>query len=779
MRTPVRVFLLWLLAMLASVAIVAQTPFVADMSFFLPSQPSAEQQVLVDQMQDGSVSRLLMLAIEGGDAGQRAQASRNLRSALVDSRLFSAVQNGETGALDAERDFLLRWRYHLSPGVTAERFTEDGLREAIGRTIDLVSSPLGQRLKPYLLQDPTGEMLEILTRLQIGDEPTLQDGVWVSPDGRRTLLLAETRAGGSDTDGQEQAMARARALFEGLPNPGAQPLRLVLSGPGAFAVQSRDTVRTEVSRTSLLGMLGITLVLAWVYRSPRTLALGLLPVLTAAIAGVVAVRAVHGSVHGITVGFGTALIGEAVDYAIYFCIQSGRVGLAAWRRSFWPTIRLGMLTSVLGFGTLLLAGFPGLAQLGLYALSGVATAALMTRFVLPLLVGTREVQVPPPGLLARTTQGWLRHAARLRLPLLVLAVAALAYLGLQRDTLWGTNLSALSMVRAQDAQQDADLRADLGAPDARYLVLVRGADLQTVLQGAEHADARLQKLVDEGLIGGFDNPARLLPSHATQARRLQALPTPDVLQARLTQALADAPLSAARLKPFADAVTAARQDRWLELPDLDGTALALAVQALLSHSAQGWSAVLPLRPVHSPDAADMPVSALQQALAGSPATVVDLKGEFEQMYTEYLRQAIWLSLGGVGAIALLLAATLRSPRRLARVLLTLAITVVLVVAGLHLLGTQLNLLHLVGILLVAAVGSNYALFFDQVQSEGHLSPDVWLSMATAVLTTAIGFGALALSRVPVLKALGSAVAPGVLLAMLVAAVLIAPTARRS
>jgi predicted exporter len=73
-----------------------------------------------------------------------------------------------------------------------------------------------------------------------------------------------------------------------------------------------------------------------------------------------------------------------------------------------------------------------------------------------------------------------------------------------------------------------------------------------------------------------------------------------------------------------------------------------------------------------------------------------------------------------------------------------------------------------------AVGSNYALFFDQVQAEGSLSPDVWLSMATAVLTLAIGFGALALSRVPVLQAIGSTVAPGVLLAMLVSAALITP-----
>lgn len=772
--TPARILLLWLLGMAAGIAIVWHSRFVADMSFFLPSRPSAEQQVLVEQMQSGAVSRLLMLAIEGGDEAQRAQASKDLRRALVASGLFPSVQNGEMDGLDAERDFLLRWRYVLSPAVTPERFTVAGLREAIGRSIDLISSPVGQRLKPYLLQDPTGEVLEILTRLQPGGEPRLASGVWASQDGQRALLLAQTRATGADTDGQAEAIAKAQSLFDGLQKDQARPLTLVLSGPGMFAVQSRELVKAEAERTSMLGMVGIVLVLAWVYRSVRTLALGLLPVATATLAGIVAVSLVYGNVHGITIGFGAALIGEAVDYAIYFCIQSGRVSLAEWRQSYWPTIRLGVMTSVAGFGALLFAGFPGLAQLGLYALSGVTAAALVTRFVLPGLAGEGGIRFSPPGAIARTTQGWLAHARPLRWPLLLLALLAAGYLVAQRDGLWSHDLSALSMVRAQDAREDASLRAELGAPDARYLVLVRGADLETALQGAEQAGSRLQALVDQGVIGGFDSPARFVPSRRTQAERRAALPAPDQLRAELATALEGMPLSAARLTPFVDAVAAAREQGWLMPKDLDGTALALAVHSLLSQGSQGWTAMLPLRPVSRGEGADIPVQALRTALAGTPATVLDLKGEFEQMYGEYLHQAIALSLGGVAAIALLLALTLKSPRRLARVLLTLAVTVTLVITGLHLLGVRLHLLHLVGLLMIVAVGSNYALFFDQVQAEGSLSPDVWLSMATAVLTLAIGFGALALSRVPVLQAIGSTVAPGVLLAMLVSAALITP-----
>ena len=139
----------WVL-MLAGVAVVWNSRFSADMSFFLPSKPTLEQQALVGQLKDGTVSRLLMLSIEGGDAPQRAAVSRELRKRLASDPAYVSVQNGEAGGLESERDVLLRYRYQLSPAVSPERFTEEGLKSAVTDTIDLLTSPAGVLLKPYL-----------------------------------------------------------------------------------------------------------------------------------------------------------------------------------------------------------------------------------------------------------------------------------------------------------------------------------------------------------------------------------------------------------------------------------------------------------------------------------------------------------------------------------------------------------------------------------------------------------------------------------------------------
>ncbi len=767
-RDGKRAFLLWLLAMLAGAAVVWNSRFTADMSFFLPARPTAEQQVLVDQLKEGAVARLLMVAIEGGDATQRAALSRDLRGRLAKMPEFAAVQNGEAGSLDADRDFLFRHRYLLSPAVTPERFTVDGLRTAISDSIDRLASPAGMMLKPMLARDPSGELFELLRQLNPGAQPASRAGVWASPGGERALLLLQTRAQGADTDGQEAAIGAVREEFALLAAAsGIADARLQLSGPGLFAVKSRATIKSEVSRLSAIGTLAIIAVLFFVYRSLRLLTLGLLPVLSGALAGVVAVSLAYGTVFGITVGFGSALIGEAVDYSIYYFVQSGRSGVAAWKTRFWPTIRLGVLTSVCGFGALLFSGFPGLAQLGLYALTGIATAAFVTRLVLPQVAagGAAPRDLSRLGSALQNAMAVLR---RLRWPTLALALAATAYLALHHDRLWSPNLSVLSSVSRVDAELDAALRADLGTSDSRFMVVVRGSDREAALQAAERAGQALDRLLANGAIDGYESPARFLPSSAAQAARRASLPAADELRPRLQTALADSPLAASKLESFITDVAAARQAPDIDRASLDGSGLGLAVDALLLQRPNGWSAVLPLRlPTGNPAIAS---TAVRQALAGSGALVIDLKGEFNQLYNDYLHEAALLALAGLAAIVALLAVTLRSPQRLAAVLLPLVLAVLLVIAALHLGGERLHLLHLVGMLLIVAVGSNYALFFDR--AAGQLEPDTLASMAVANLTTAIGFGTLGLSQVPVLHAIGVTVGPGAVLALLLAAMFV-------
>mgnify|MGYP003373164294 CR=1 FL=1 len=770
---------LWLLLLGLAVLQIARTPFNADLSAFLPAAPDARQRLLIEQIHSGMPSRTLLMGIAGGDATARAQASRELARALRGSGRFDQVNNGETEGWAGFGQWLFEHRYQLSPAVTPARFTADGLREAIAESTSLLGTPAGNAIKPLLDRDPSGETQRIAESLIPARSPKTEAGVWAGRQQPRALLMATIGATGADIDSQAAAIATVQQAFAPL---AARGLTLQLSGAPVFSVDSRARIEREVHVLAIAGALLMSLLLLLAFASPKALAVAALPVATGVLAGIAAVSLGFGSVHGMTLGFGSALLGESVDYAIYYLIQSrrddqGRGGWTAWVRGSWPTVRLGLFTSICGFAALLFSGFPGLAQLGVFSVAGLVAAALTTRFVLPAVM--------PDGARGSGLIRWLGHAAhavvaglpRLRVPVLVLGAAA-AVLLWQRGDLWRADLASLSPVPRSAIELDEQLRADLTAGDSGTLVVVQGPDVETTLQRAEAAAARLEALVDRGVIGGFDSVTRFLPSQATQQRRIDALPQGPALQAALAQATVGGPLPAARLAPFVDEVARARQARPLALADLKDSAVAPLADALLLRRADGSaSALLPVQPAR--DAID--IAALGAALQGLADTqVLDIGTELRGLYDRYLGEAQAQALLGALGVVLLMALWLRSWRRLLAVCQPLLLAVLLSMGTLAALGVPMGILHLVGLLLVVAVGSNYALFFDMLR-EGHdasgatgatlvlSNDDTLASLLLANVTTVASFGLLAMSSIPVLSAIGMVVAPGALLGLLLAA----------
>jgi predicted exporter len=229
-------------------------------------------------------------------------------------------------------------------------------------------------------------------------------------------------------------------------------------------------------------------------------------------------------------------------------------------------------------------------------------------------------------------------------------------------------------------------------------------------------------------------------------------------------------------------VEAARGAPLVTAADLQGTSLSAGFDALILRQKDRWNALLPLHAAANAQTVDTArvTAALQGAQLGD-AQVLDLKQESDALYAGYLSEAIHLSLAGGAALVVLLLIALRSPLRVARVLAPLLLAVLTVAAGLALSGVQLTILHLVGMLLIVAVGSNYALFFDR-QAQLHEAGGEALTLASLVIanaSTVIGFGLLSFSQVPVLVALGSTVAPGAFLALLFAAALARPETSRA
>ncbi len=787
-RHRAAVLLLWAALMALAAWQITRSTFTADLSAFLPATADAQQRVLIDQIKGGAPARTLFIGIEGGSAAQRAAASRQLAAALRASGQFDQVSNGENDAWADVGTWMFERRYLLSPAITPERFTAAGLREGIDDTLSMLGTPGGNALKGLLEQDPTGEVQRIAESMIPVRAPRTDDGVWVARDvegsveakAPRALLLAGLRADGADLDAQQAAIATLRSAFAtATVQMQAPSLQLLVSGAPVFSVDSRTQIEAEIKWLAITGTVLMSALLLLAFASPLALGAAMLPVVTGVVAGIVAVSLVFGNVHGVTLGFGATLIGEAVDYAIYYLIQAGGrsqrdgTGWRQWLASGWPTVRLGLLTSLCGFAALLFSGFPGLQQLGVFSLAGLVGAVLTTRFLLPVLM--------PDGASNMGLRRQLGHAARVAITVLprtrwlwlVLGLAS-AVLVSQRDGLWDAELLSLSPVSKEALALDASLRADItSGSDGGAFVVVQGETAELALQHAEAASDRLEELVNQRVIAGFDSVTRFLPSLQTQQRRQAALPEAAALQQALAQATAGGPLKAERLAPFLQAVAQARSLPLATPETARSTAIAPLLNALMLQRPDGtWTALLPLQPV----AEVVDLARVTAALQDVPQVqVLDIGGELGRMYQRYLGEArTQAALGGLGVV-LMVAVALRNARRVLAVCQPLLLAVLLTLGGLALLQVPMGILHLVGLLLVVAVGSNYALFFDMLQRGGEANDDTLASLLLANITTVLGFGLIAVSDIQALSAIGAVVAPGALLALVLAAAFIPRT----
>ena len=295
------------------VLIVVRTEFSTDMAAFLPRSPTPAQQILVDELREGVVSRLILIGIEGAPEEQLAALSRGLAARLEHDARFAYLANGEQDRLRADGEFLLRNRYLLSAEVRPERFSSAGLRAGLERQLDLLGSPASALVGPLLPRDPTGEFLHLLEQLREEGGPDKRGDVWFSRGGSRALLVAQTRAPGFDLDSQEQAQAAIRAAFgQAAGEHRADGARMLFSGPGVFAVNSRAGIKNDALHFSLIATVLVSAVLLIAYRSVWVLGLTLLPVASGVLAGIAAVSVGFGSVHGVTLGFGATLDRKSV-----------------------------------------------------------------------------------------------------------------------------------------------------------------------------------------------------------------------------------------------------------------------------------------------------------------------------------------------------------------------------------------------------------------------------------------------------------------------------------
>ncbi|MFN3681186.1 MAG: hypothetical protein ACK4VP_03975, partial [Nitrospira sp.] len=141
---------------------------------------------------------------------------------------------------------------------------------------------------------------------------------------------------------------------------------------------------------------------------------------------------------------------------------------------------------------------------------------------------------------------------------------------------------------------------------------------------------------------------------------------------------------------------------------------------------------------------------------------VDLKEESNRVMTAYRDRTLQLLGWGIVAIGVVLAVGVRSVAVAVRVLTPVLCALLVVAAILRGVGEPLSLFHVATFLLVVGLGLDYALFLNRPGCEGEERLRTNFGLLVCSGTTIVVFGVLAVSKTPVLHAIGVTAASGAL-----------------
>ncbi len=724
-----------------------------EMTAFLPTGQTEASRFMLGELQSGTAASLILLGIEGAPPEELARVSTALADGLDRSGLFTLVGNGRHALDGPDQRRLFEHRYLLSPGTTAQAFTPDALHADFERLLGQLQSSASPLAVQFGLPDPTGGFLAMAPAWIGTASLRTVGGVWFAADRDRALLVVQTRAAGMDIGAQERADGAIQAAFAAA-RPGTA--RLLLSGPAVFARETAAGIRSDVRLLSVVSGVLVVALLLWRFRSLAVLAAIAVPVVLSTAVAALVTSLVFGFVHGIALGFGMTMLGVTVDYPVLLIghRKQGEPAAGTLRR-IGRAFALAVACATLGLTGMVFAGFPGIAQLGLFAATGVLSAAAATGLILPRLIVAANLAPAWPGDTARLLRvEQLRRFRAWGLLPLALAAAGLLAVGGPR---WEGDVSKLSPVPRDALALDAELRREIGAPDLGDVLVVRGDTPGAVLAQQEALLPAIDRLAAEHRISGFEAAARLLPSPATQQARQAALPDAATLQASVVAAAQGLPFRADAFAPFEAAVAAARSAAPVTLAALDAPAITARLRPLLFQRDGGWVGPIAFNGVTDP--------APLAALATQGALFVDMHAETDGLVSGGAARAGWWLGGGAVAALVALLAGLRQPWMVARIALAIAaaglVTVALLTAG----GVRLSLIHLVALQFTAGVGLDYALFYARRQLDEEERARTLRTLVTCNAMTLLTFGLLAACRTPLLQSIGVTVAIGAVSAM--------------
>ena len=372
----------------AFVFLFSQIKFREDISEMLPSDLKEE----ISLFQNSPLSNKVFVAVSGKDE------SAALKAAGLIVHSFSG--NGGLGLSFSkmDEDFILSY-YYRAPYIWNADFAEktaplllpDAIKARMEENLKNLFSPAGVFFKDFILADPLGVIpvfAEELKSLNMNSSLDAKNGYIGSEDGKEILLIFDYPKNSLDS---AQA-GKINAFFNEIKKEFPEGSSAFLMGAARYTNENNEIIAKDIKRIFFVSVSLMLFLFVAFLRTKKALLIYLVPPVVMAVAAVT-VFYVFGGISGITIGFGSVLMGLSVDYSayMYFALKASKEDerYKAAGKMFKP-VATSAVTSILAFSLLFFSPIPIFKQIALFTAAGLLAAFFIAMYVAPFIFECKE-----------------------------------------------------------------------------------------------------------------------------------------------------------------------------------------------------------------------------------------------------------------------------------------------------------------------------------------------------------------------------------------------------
>ncbi|MFA5845463.1 MAG: hypothetical protein WC855_01050 [Thermodesulfovibrionales bacterium] len=245
--------------------------------------------------------------------------------------------------------------------------------------------------------DPLGIRLLLLDKLRalpasMGYDVSIEDGHFVSRDGRHALLIIQTPVAMTDSPGCKKIVTALQEQTGRLP----EYISADVIGGHLHTFSNEKVIKRDILVASTLLSVAFLLLFIAVFRDMRVILVFIAP-LVAVILSIGLSYLILGKISYLVIGFGTAIAGISTDYGLHVYIAARKGAGASQRVSLAKLLFVDAATTIFGFSALYFSHIQGYHQLASFSILCTIFSLVLALFILPLLLsmGKSNVLNPP------------------------------------------------------------------------------------------------------------------------------------------------------------------------------------------------------------------------------------------------------------------------------------------------------------------------------------------------------------------------------------------------